>query len=115
MAGCFFLIDFMKTFSLLLIPAAWSLVLLASCSNPVKNKLKGTWRSKDGTVKLHITEKGFMMDDDESLAEDYFLKGDTIFTSFQGNKPYTGFIIQKLDDNYLKLMGPDSIAVEYNR
>jgi hypothetical protein len=88
---------------------------MVACSNPVKNKLQGKWRSKDGATKLNITEKKFMLDDDDAIAEDYFLKDDTIFTSFQGNQPYTSFVVQKLDDHYLKLMGPDSIAVEYSR
>jgi|SRR5471030_2314653 hypothetical protein len=106
----------MKKHTLTLLLAGFTLVCLASaCSNSVKNKLKGSWRSRDGTVKLHITDKSFMMDDDESIAEDYFLKGDTIFTSFQGNQPYTSFVVQKLDDHYLKLLGPDSVAVEYDR
>jgi len=56
-----------------------------------------------------------MTDDDESIAEDYFLKGDTIFTSFQGNQPYTKFVIQKLDDRDMRLLGPDSVAVDYSR
>lgn len=89
--------------------------MTGACSNSVKNKLKGSWRSKDGTVKLHITDKSFMTDDDESIAEDYFLKGDTIFTSFQGNQPYTKFVIQKLDDRDMRLLGPDSVAVDYSR
>ncbi len=55
------------------------------------------------------------MDDGEAIAEDYFVKGDTVFTSFQGNQPYTAFVVQKLDEHYLKLMGPDSVAVEYSR
>ncbi|GAC1308517.1 MAG: hypothetical protein NVSMB24_22340 [Mucilaginibacter sp.] len=89
-------------------------LLTTACSNPVKAKLKGNWHSKDGSSKLNITEKGFMMDD-EAFAEDYFIRGDTIFTSFQGNQPYSSFVIQKLDDRYLKLLGPDSVAVEYSR
>ena len=55
------------------------------------------------------------MDDGEAIAEDYFVKQDTIFTSFEGNKPYTAFVVQKLDEHSLKLMGPDSVAVEYSR
>jgi hypothetical protein len=106
----------MKKFALIFIHAACVLVLLiGACSNPVKNKLKGNWRSKDGSTKLYITEKDFTMDDGEAIAEDYFIEGDTIFTSFQGNQPYTSFVVQKLDDHYLKLMGPDSVAVEYSR
>lgn len=94
---------------------AYALVSLATaCSNPIKTKLKGSWHSKDGASKLNITEKGFIMDD-EAFAEDYFVRGDTIFTSFQGNQPYSSFVVQKLDDHYLKLLGPDSVAVEYSR
>jgi hypothetical protein len=91
------------------------LILLAiACSNPVKTRLKGSWHSKDGLSKLNITDKGFIMDD-EAFAEEYFLRGDTIFTSFQGNQPYTSFVVQKVDDHYLKLLGPDSVAMEYSR
>ncbi len=95
--------------------ASASVLFTMACSNPVKSKLKGNWRSTDGTVKLDITDKGFTMDDGEAIAEDYFVKGDTIYTSYQGNQPYTSFVVQKLDDHYLKLMGPDSVAVEYSR
>jgi len=95
---------------------AIAFVLLAvACSNPVKSKLKGNWHSNDGVTKLIITDKQFTMDDGEAIPEDYFIKGDTIFTSFQGNQPYTTFIVQKLDAHYLKLMGPDSVAIEYKR
>ena len=104
----------MKKYTLILIPVA-CVFLMASCSNPVKRKLKGNWHSKDGVTKLNITEKDFTLDDGEGIAEDYFLKGDTIFTSYQGNEPYTNFVVQKLDEHYLKLMGPDSVAVEYSR
>ncbi|MDF2433138.1 MAG: hypothetical protein JWP44_2769 [Mucilaginibacter sp.] len=106
----------MKKFTLILVHMACASVLFAAaCSNPVKNKLKGNWKSKDGSVKLNITDKNFTLNDGAAIPEDYFLKGDTIYTSFQGNQPYTSFVVQKLDDHYLKLMGPDSIAVEYNR
>jgi hypothetical protein len=106
----------MKNFALIFIHAVCALVLiLGACSNPVKNKLKGNWQSKDGSTKLYITEKDFTMDDGETIPEDYFIKGDTIFTYFQGNEPYTSFVVQKLDDHYFKLMGPDSVAVEYSR
>jgi hypothetical protein len=106
----------MKKFALIFVHVACAFVLLiVACSNPVKNKLKGNWRSKDGSTKLKITDKEFTMDDGEAIAEDYFIKNDTIFTSFQGNQPYTSFVVQKLDDHYLKLMGPDSVAMEYSR
>lgn len=105
----------MKNYALILVHIACAGVLLsAACSDDgVKSKLKGNWHSKDGVTKLKITEKGFIMDDGESIPEDYFIKGDTIFTSFEGNQPLTTFIVQKLDEHYLKLIGPDSVAVEY--
>ena len=105
-----------KKYLLLFVYIAVALVLVISaCSGPVKNKLQGKWQSKDGSVKLNITDKSFTMDDGEAIPEDYFTKDDTGFTSFQGNQPYTTFIVQKLDDHHLKLMGPDSVAVDYTR
>jgi hypothetical protein len=105
----------MKRFALIFIHFVCALVLLiVACSSPVKSKLKGYWKSKDGVAKLNITEKDFAMND-EAPAEEYFVKGDTIYTSYQGNLPYTSFVIQKLDDHYLKLLGPDSVAMEYSR
>ncbi|HWZ16118.1 MAG TPA: hypothetical protein VNW95_12845 [Mucilaginibacter sp.] len=105
----------MKKAAFIYVCIACGLILLAAaCSNPIKTRLKGSWRSKDGSTRLNITDKGFIMDD-EAFAEDYFVRGDTIFTSFQGNQPYSSFVVQKLDDHYLKLLGPDSVAVEYSR
>ncbi len=95
--------------------ACAAILAAAACSNPLKNKLQGKWRSTDGAVKLSITDKSFTMDDGEAIAEDYFVKGDTLFTSFEGNEPYTAFVVQKLDAHHLKLMGPDSVAVDYTR
>ncbi len=103
----------MKNFTLTYF--SFFILIAAACSNPVKHKIQGNWHSKDGLGKLKISDKGFMMDDGNAITEDYFIKGDTIFTSFQGNQPYTIFVIQKLDDHYLKLMGPDSVAMEYSR
>lgn len=100
---------------ILLVTYVVYIFLLPGCSNPAKRKLKGNWHAKDGVTKLNITEQDFTLDDGEAIAEDYFIKGDTIFTSFKGNQPYTSFIVQKLDEHYLKLMGPDSVAVEYSR
>jgi hypothetical protein len=106
----------MNKYLLILIHVACAAILVtAACKGPVKNKLQGKWQSKDGAIKLDITDKSFTMDDGDAIAEDYFTKGDTLFTSFEGNQPYTTFVVQKLDDHYLKLMGPDSIAVEYRR
>jgi len=91
------ILSIMKKYALIFVHVACALVLLiVACSSPVKNKLKGNWHSKDGVTKLNITEKDFTMDDGEAIAEDYFVKGDTIFTSFQGNQPYTRFAVKKI-------------------
>jgi hypothetical protein len=105
----------MKKYLLVFVHLACAFILISgACKGPAKNnKLPGNWRSKTGSQKLNITDKTFALDNDE--AEDYFVKGDTILTSYQGNLPYTSYIVQKLDDHYLKLMGPDSVAVEYNK
>jgi hypothetical protein len=106
----------MKKYALIFVHVACaSVLLIVACSNPTKSRLKGNWKSKDGSITLNITDKDFTMDDGNAIAEDYFIKGDTIFTSFQGNQPYTKFAIQTIDDHSLKLMGPDSVAVEYSR
>lgn len=91
-----------------------ALLMIFGCANSAKKKLIGSWHSKNGDGILKITDKSFIMDDD-SLAEDYFVKGDTIYTSFEGNLPYTTFAIKKLDQHHLELMGPDSTAMEYSR
>jgi hypothetical protein len=106
----------MKTYTLTFIRLACACVLLtAACHNnsgKPNKKLQGSWKSKDGITNLKITEKQFTLDNE---AEDYFLKGDTIFTSFEGNLPYTKFVIQRLDEKQLNLMFPDSVAVEFSR
>lgn len=106
----------MKKNAFIAVHAVGVLMLLAvSCTDPVNKKLVGNWRSKNGTGKLKITEKLFSIEEDDALAEEYFVKGDTILTSFHGNQPYTSYVVQKLDDHYLKLLGPDSVAMEFNR
>jgi hypothetical protein len=105
----------MKNLALIFIHLAAAAVLITgACSvGAAKNKFQGNWHAKNGAGKLNITDKNFIMDDSE--AEDYFVKGDTLYTSYQGNQPYTSFVVQKVDEHYLKLMGPDSVAVEYSR
>lgn len=96
-------------------------LLLSACSNPNSNtgsgdsRLQGDWKLKDGDTKLKITKKKFAMDSDLQYAEDYFVKGDTIFSSFQGNQPYSKFVIQNLDDHNLKLLSPDSTVMEFTK
>lgn len=90
--------------------------MLTACDKKqVNTKLQGNWVSKDKETTLKITAKKFIIDGDEQSAEDYFTKGDTIFTSFEGNQPYTKFVIQKLDEQSLKLIYPDSVLVEFIR
>ena len=86
-----------------------------ACSNSHKGKLQGDWKLKSGETKLKITGKKFAMDSDLEYAEDYFVKADTIFTSFEGNQPYTKFVVQRLDDHELKLLSPDSTVMEFTR
>ena len=106
----------MKKYALIFIHVIFAFVLLTvACSSPVQKKLKGNWHSKDGVTKLKITDKSFITNDDESIPEDYFVKGDTIYTSFKGNEPLTQFVVQKLDDHNLQLTGPDSVAMEFKR
>ena|ERR1700761_5327344 len=92
-----------------------SLLLGMACSTPAKNKIQGEWTSKDGNTKLKITDKGFAMDENGSISEEYFIKDDTIFTSFQGNQPYTKFVIQKIETDKLTLLDPDSRQLEFLR
>jgi len=97
----------------------WMLFLLAACSNSNSGsgnrQLQGDWKLKSGDTKLKITQKKFAMDSDLQYAEDYFVKGDTIFSSFQGNQPYSKFVIQKLNEHELKLLSPDSTIMEFTR
>lgn len=57
-----------------------------------------------------------MEDGASPIPEDYFMKADTIFTSFEGNQPYTKFVVKKLDDHNLSLVMPDdSVAVDFTK
>ncbi|HTD40408.1 MAG TPA: hypothetical protein VK671_07305 [Mucilaginibacter sp.] len=103
-----------KSIGLCLVCALFLLSAIA-CSNSHKKNLQGNWKLKSGDTKLKITEKKFAMDSDLQYAEDYFVKGDTIFSSFQGNQPYSKFVIQKLDEHELKLLSPDSTIMEFTR
>jgi hypothetical protein len=106
----------MKSFILIGIHIACAVALFTvSCSNPVVNKLKGEWHSADGATILKITNKAFTIDSDSPLAEDYFVKQDTIYTSFEGSLPYSKFVIRQVDDHQLKLQYPDSALVVFNK
>lgn len=90
---------------------------LSACHNAASNKkLQGTWKSKDGSILLKITDKHFVMENDSPVPEDYFVKGDTIYTSFEDNQPYTKFAIKKLTDREMSLLMPDdSVAIEFSK
>ena len=106
----------MKNYALILVHIAAASVLFAvACSSPAQRKLEGKWTSKDGKTKLQITSKHLTMDNDAVIPEDYFMKGDTIYTSYQGNRPYTKFVVQKLGDNNLTLVDADSTSMEFSR
>ncbi|RYU87271.1 hypothetical protein EWM62_16285 [Mucilaginibacter terrigena] len=106
----------MKKHALILGMLCGMALLITACEKKGSNtKLLGSWKSKDANVTLKITDKKFIMDGDEQNAEDYFTKGDTIFTSFEGNQPYTKFVIQKLDDQQMNLLYPDSVVVKFSR
>ncbi|WP_183566940.1 hypothetical protein [Mucilaginibacter sp. SP1R1] len=103
----------------LLVPVIGLILLAFACNtapeHQVNKKLVGQWKSKDGNTKLEITDKGFTMDDGKPVTEDYFVNKDTIFTSYEGSRPYTRFEIKKLDDHQLTLFYPDSDLVEFSR
>ncbi len=107
----------MKNYFLVFVHVACALVLIsAACSDTGKSSLKGNWHTRDGKNTLQITGKQFILNDSgEPIAEDYFLKEDSLFTSFEGNQPYTKFVIEHLDDHNLKLLYPDSTAVNFVR
>ncbi|MFA6247503.1 MAG: hypothetical protein WC615_11220 [Mucilaginibacter sp.] len=108
----------MKKYALVIIALSGVVMLMSACGNEKREsnpKLIGTWKSKNSETSLKITDKKFIMDGDEQSAEDYFTKGDTIFTSFEGNQPYTRFVIKKLDEKILNLVYPDSVLVEFAR
>ncbi|MET3981681.1 hypothetical protein ABIB62_004302 [Mucilaginibacter sp. UYP25] len=106
----------MKIKALLIVTVFGAATLLTACEKHESNKkVLGDWKSKDANVTLKITDKKFIMDGDVQNAEDYFTKGDTIFTSFEGNQPYTKFVIKKLDGQHMDLLYPDSVVVAFSR
>jgi hypothetical protein len=106
----------MKSYTLVTIHFLFAAVLaMVACSGSKAGKIKGEWRSKDNETLLKITGKQFTMDTDSPIPEDYFMKGDTIYTSFQGNLPYTKFVVKEVDEHNLKLLYPDSVLVEFTR
>jgi hypothetical protein len=114
----FYYLNTMKKYAFLFIAISGVAMLVSACGSEKKEsnpKLIGSWKSKNSESSLKITDKKFIMDGDEQSAEDYFTKGDTIYTSFEGNQPYTKFVIKKLDAQALSLVYPDSVVVEFAR
>lgn len=107
----------MKNLVLILVHLLGAAALFfGACANPAQNKLKGEWQSKAEGIRLSISGNKFTENTGASpVTEDYFMKGDTIFTSFEGNLPYTKFVIQQLDDHHLKLLYPDSVLILFTR
>ena len=90
-------------------------LFFGACSSSGQSKIKGEWYSKQASTRLKITTDKFTEDNGQPVTEDYFMKGDTIFTSFEGNMPYTKFVIQHVDDHTLKLLYPDSVSVTFTK
>jgi hypothetical protein len=110
----------MKNYPLIFVHALCAVILFSfGCGNhdagKTDKRLLGKWKSTDGATKLEITDKGFTTDDGQPVTEDYFVQKDTIFTSYQGSRPYTKFLIKNLDDHKLTLFYPDSDLVEFVR
>ncbi|MEX8547645.1 MAG: hypothetical protein V5804_08595 [Mucilaginibacter sp.] len=81
-----------------------------------KNKIRGKWHSADGKTRLTITQKEFTLNEgEEPIAESYFVKGDSIFTSYEGSQPFTKFVIKNVSDKTLTLVYPDSTSVNFMR
>ena len=104
----------MKKHLLLLVVLFGVTALISACEKHESNKkVLGDWKSKDANTTLKITGKKFIMDGDAQNAEDYFTKGDTIYTSFEGNQPYTKFVIKQIDAQHMSLLYPDSVLVHF--
>ncbi|WP_158990879.1 hypothetical protein [Mucilaginibacter sp. L196] len=108
----------MKIITFVIIGMACAMMLLSVACSPKQKtdpNLIGEWKSTADGSKLNITDKSFMMTSDSPEPEDYFVKGDTIYTSFEGNLPYTKYAIKHLDEHQLKLFTPDSTLVEFTK
>ncbi|RYY25968.1 MAG: hypothetical protein EOP41_04875 [Sphingobacteriaceae bacterium] len=106
----------MKKTHLILAATAVGIVVIAACKSSAANKkLLGKWHSADQKTKLEITAKDFILDEGEPIAESYFTKGDTLFTSYEGSQPYTRFLIKDLKDKSMMLIYPDSTSVIFLR
>lgn len=86
----------------------------AACStNNKKTRLQSNGQPATPATRLKITERQFAMG--KGPVKDYYLKGDTIYTSADNNLSNTRFVIQQLDDRRLQLLAPDSVAIAFVR
>ena len=104
-----------KTYLILAITAVGVVVLAACRSSSANKKLLGKWHSEDQKTKLEVTAKAFILDEGEPLAESYFTKGDTLFTSYEGSEPYTKFVVKNLTGKSMTLIYPDSTSINFLR
>ncbi len=106
----------MKKTYLILVATAVGVVVVSACNSSTgKTKLLGKWHSQDQKTNLQITTKAFILDEGEPIAENYFIKGDSLFTSYEGSQPYTKFVVKNLTDKSMTLVYPDSSAVQFFR
>ncbi len=106
----------MKKVALITVHFLTAAVLVAvACTDHAVNRLKGNWIADDGLHELKITDKTFAIDAEAQITEDYFVKEDTIFTSFNGNQPYVRYVIKNVDEQSLTLLDPDSLTLNFRR
>lgn len=106
----------MKKVALITVHFLTAAVLVAvACTDHAVNRLKGNWIAEDGLHELKITDKTFAIDAEAQITEDYFVKEDTIFTSFDGNRPYIRYVIKKIDNQNLTLLDSDSTLLNFKR
>ncbi len=106
----------MKKYLFLTVFFAASIVLVSCKNQSVKSKIIGNWKSVDGKTGLKITQKEFILDEgEEPIAENYFIKGDTIFTSYEGSQPYTKFGFKELSEKSMTIIYPDSTSKKFVR
>ena len=102
--------------SILLLLPFFLMALGCRQQTSAKNNIRGKWHTEDGKTRLTITQKEFTLDEgDEPIAENYFMQGDSVFTSYQGSRPFTKFVIKNLSDKSLTLVYPDSTSVKFMR
>jgi len=114
-ASCFCKMNRKKSYLLFVVIFSVAIVFYGCNPSAEKNKLVGKWYSRDKKTSLKITSKEFILDEGEPIAESYFMKSDTLFTSYEGTGPYTKFLVKNLSDKSMTLVYPDSTSVRFFR